>query len=119
MESILGSSIAVFIGVTVVLFGGASWMTGRALAVSWKPLWMVLPYGALLGLGARFLTFALFEGEFLSPSGYLISTAVLVLGMFIAYRLYHVRQMVQQYPWMYERRWLFAWREKDQGEVGV
>jgi hypothetical protein len=119
MESLLGSSIPVFIGMTVVLFGGAAWMTGRALAVSWKPLWMALPYGALLGLGARFLTFALFEGEFLSLSGYLSSTAVLVLVTLLAYRLYHVRQMVQQYPWMYERRWLVAWREKEQGEVGV
>lgn len=112
MESVLGSSGPVFIGVTVVLFGGASWMTGRALAFTWKPLWLVLPYGILLGFGARFLTYALFTGELLSPSGYLVSTAVIWLVMLIAYRLYSVHQMVQQYPWMYERRWLFAWREK-------
>lgn len=112
MESILGSSVAVFIGVSVVLFGGAAWMTGRALAVTWKPLWQALPYSVLLGLGARFLTYALFEGVLLSLSGYLISTAVMLLVILMAYRLYQVHQMVQQYPWLYERRGPFGWREK-------
>ncbi len=112
VESILGASLPVFIGVTVVLFGGASWMTGRALAIGWRPLWQALPYGMLLGLGARFLTFALFEGRFLSLRGYLISTAILLLVILLAYRLHRVSQMVRQYPWMYERRGPFAWREK-------
>jgi hypothetical protein len=112
MESVLGSSVAVFIGVTVVLFGGAAWMTGRALAVTWKPLWQVVPYSALLGLGARFLTYALFEGVLLSRRGYLISTAVVLLMTLVAYRLYQVHQMIQQYPWLYERRGPFAWRQK-------
>lgn len=113
MESLLGSSLAVFVGITVVLFGGASWMTGRALALTWKPLWLVIPYGLLLSLGARFLTFALFNGKLLSLSGYLLSTAVLVLVMFFAWRLYRVQQMLRQYPWLYKRRGLFAWREQE------
>jgi hypothetical protein len=112
MDNVLGSSVAVFIGVTVVLFGGAAWMTGRALAVTWKPLWQGLLYGLLLGVGARFITYALFAGELLSLPGYLLSTAVLLLVICIAFRLYRTRQIVQQYPWLYERRWFFAWREK-------
>jgi hypothetical protein len=32
--------------------------------------------------------------------------------MLVAHRLYQVRQMVRQYPWMVEPRWLLAWREK-------
>ena len=112
MENVLGSSVPVFIGVTVVLFGGAAWMTGRALAVAWKPLWQGLPYGLLLGAGARFITYALFAGELLSLPGYLLSTAVILLVLLIAFGLYRTRQMVQQYPWLYERRWFFAWREK-------
>lgn len=87
-------------------------MTGRALAETWKSLWPILPYSLLLGFGSRFLTYALFEGEFLSARGYVVSTAVLGLIMFIAYRLNRARLMIQQYPWMYERRWLFAWRAK-------
>jgi hypothetical protein len=32
--------------------------------------------------------------------------------MLVAHRFYQVRQMVRQYPWMVEPRWLLAWREK-------
>lgn len=114
IEALLGSGLEVFIGLTVVLFGGTAWLTGRALALNWKSSWLVLPYGMLLGMGARFLTFALFEGELWSPSGYVIATAVLLGIMLLAYRLYRVRRMVRQYPWLYERHGPFAWRQKDQ-----
>jgi hypothetical protein len=114
IEALLGSALEVFIGLTVVLFGGAAWLTGRALALNWKSPWLILLYGMLLGMGARFLTFALFEGELWSLSGYVTTTAVLLGIMLLAYRLYRVRQMVRQYPWLYERRGPFAWRQKDQ-----
>jgi hypothetical protein len=112
MESVLGSSLTVFLGVTVVLFGGAAWMTGRALAVTWKPWWHILPYSALLGLGARFLTYALFAGVLLAVGAYVMTTTVLCLLALLAYRLHYVHQMVRQYPWLYERHGPFAWREK-------
>lgn len=112
MESILGSSVPVFLGVTVILFGGAAWMTGKALAVAWKPCWQGLLYGVLLGAGARFITYALFQGELLSPSGYVLSTAVILLDILIAFCLYRAHRMIQQYPWLYERHWLLNWREK-------
>ena len=112
VEQLVGSSLLVFIGITVVLFGGAAWMAGRAIALSWKSRWLVLPYGLLLGVGARFITFSLFEGRLLSISGYIISTLVVVLLMLMAHRVYQVRQMVRQYPWMVESSWWFAWREK-------
>ena len=115
MEDLLGSSLSVFIGLNVILFGIASWMTGRALAETWKPLLLALPYSMLLGFGSRFLTYALFEGAFLSARGYVISAAVLWFIMFIAYRLNRARLMIQQYPWMYERRWLFTWQAKTPG----
>ena len=115
MENVLGSSLSVFIGVTVALFGGAAWMTGRALAITWKSLWFALLYSLLLGAGARFLTFALFEGILLSSSAYLVAAVVVWLVMFLAFRLYRTHQVVQQYPWMYERRGPFAWRRKSPG----
>ena len=112
IEAFFDTSVPVFLGVTVMLFGGAAWMTGRALALAWKPVWHVLPYSLLLGLGARFLTFALFEGSLLSLSGYLMATVVLLVITLMAYRLFQVRQMLRQYPWLYERRGPFAWRDK-------
>lgn len=112
METLMGSTIPVFVGVTVVLFGGAGWLAGRALATAWKPLGHVVPYGILMGFGARFLTYALFQGTFLSWSGYVISTIVIIAFLCVAHRFYYTRQMVRQYPWMYERRWLLTWRER-------
>jgi hypothetical protein len=112
METLLGSTVPVFIGVTGVLFGGAGWMAGRALATAWRPLRDVLPYSLLMGFGARFLTYALFQGTLLTWSGYLLSTGVIMVMMGVAHRFYYTRQMIRQYPWLYERRWLFSWRER-------
>lgn len=112
MEALLGTSVGVFVGVTVGVMGFAAYMTGQALANTWKPMWQPIVYGALLGAGARFLIYALFGGKLLSLSGYLIdSTALMLIGLF-AYRVTQARKMVTQYPWLYEQAGLFGWRQK-------
>lgn len=112
MESILGTSFGVFVGITLIVMGFAAYMTGQALATTWKPLWHVVVYIVLLGFFDRFLTFGLFDGELLSVSGYLVDTlALLAIGVF-SYRLNRARKMVSQYPWLYERAGLFGLREK-------
>ncbi len=113
MEQVLGSSLLVFFGVTVVLFGGCAMMTGRALALTWRPAWQALPYGLLLGAGCRFITFALFEGELLSLTGYVVSSAVLIGLALLTYRIVLVRLMVAQYPWLYVASGPFGWRQRD------
>jgi hypothetical protein len=108
----LGTSWGVWIGLSVVLFGFAAFMTGQALAQTWRPLWHALPYTMLLALGARFLIFALFEGRLFWATGYLADCAVLLAFAALAYRVTRARQMVVQYPWLYERAGLFSWRRK-------
>lgn len=112
MEGILGASLPVFIGLTLVLFGGAAFLMGQAVAATWRPIWQVLLYGALLTIGDRFLVYALFEGELLSVSGYLVHAVVLIGIGLVAYRLTRAHKMVSQYPWLYERAGLFTWRER-------
>jgi hypothetical protein len=112
MESLLGTSFAVFIGLTVIITGGAAIMTGRALADGWKPAWMVVAACFGLGLADRFLVYALFEGELLSLSGFLIHFAVIAALALLAWRITAVRKMATQYPWRYERTSLFAYRVK-------
>ncbi len=112
METILGNSIAVFIGITCVLAGGAAWMTGQALAANWRPAWQAVGYSLLLGLADRFIIYALFDGELLSVSGYLVDTAVLVAIALAAFRITRVAGMVQQYPWLYERSGILGWRRR-------
>lgn len=112
MESILGTTVTVFLAITVGLIGFAAYMTGQAVANTWRPPWQVVVYMFLLGAAARFLIFALFEGKLLSLTGYLASTAVLLVIGFFAYRLTRARKMVHQYPWLYDRAGLFGWRRR-------
>ena len=66
MEELLGISWPIFIGLTLVLFGGCAFMTGQSLASGWRPAWLALPYALLLAAGDRFLAFALFQRPLLS-----------------------------------------------------
>jgi hypothetical protein len=101
----------VFHGLTVILVGGAAIMTGRALADGWKSPWQVVFACFGLALANRFLAYALFGGELLSLSGFVIGFAVITAMALIAYRLTIVHKMVAQYPWRYQRESLWTYRE--------
>jgi uncharacterized protein DUF6867 len=112
MAALLGTSVGVFVGLTVIIAGGAAIMTGRALADGWKAPWQVVLASFGLTLAERFLVYALFDGDLLSPSGFLIDFVVLTALALLAYRVTLVRKMVSQYPWRYERTSLFKYRER-------
>jgi hypothetical protein len=107
-----GATFPVFLGVTVILMGGAGWLMGQALARGWRPVWQVVGYGLLLGFADRFLTFSLFDGALLAPLGYVIDTAVIVAFALIGYRTTLAAKMVAQYPWLYRRAGPFRWRPR-------
>ena len=116
----------------------AAWISGRALAQSWKPMWTCVPYMALLGLADLFMVWAIadnFSGGELpawaSALGgwlgagekaaawlgfvlgrYAIDTAMLIGVALVAFRLTQVRGMVKQYPWLYRAEGPFAWRDR-------
>ena len=112
MQDAIGNSLAVFIGMTCVIAGGAAWMTGQALAATWRPAWQAIAYALLLTLADRFLIFALFEGELLSLPGLALDAVVLVAIALTGHRITLAAQMVKQYPWLYERQGLISWRRK-------
>jgi hypothetical protein len=112
MESLLGTTLPVFFAVTVVIIGFAAYMAGQAVANTWGALWQVIVYCALMGCASRFLIFALFDGQLLSLSGYVIDTAVLMIIGAFAFRLTRAHKMVAQYPWLYERVGVFGWRSR-------
>jgi hypothetical protein len=111
MESITGTSFTVFIGLTVCLGGFCAYMTGNALASTWRPLWQLFPYMIVLGLADRFLSYALFQGHLLSLQAYVLDTIVIVFIALLAFLSTRASKMVSQYPWQYERTGLFAWKE--------
>ena len=98
-----GTSIGVFIGLTLVIGGGAAILTGQAIAGTWRPAWQVIFASLGLGFANRFLVYGLFDGELVSLVGYLFDTAVIMTFGLVAYRLAWARKMVAQYPWLYER----------------
>ncbi|GAB3443257.1 DUF6867 family protein [Insolitispirillum peregrinum] len=110
--NLLGGNLLTFILFTGIAGGWLAFMTGNALAATWRPLWQAIPYAVLLGAAERFFNYALFRGDLLSFSGFLIDTALLMLIAVGSYRVTLSRKMVLQYPWHYERAGLFGWRAK-------
>lgn len=112
MDAIFGNSLLVFLVLTLVMFGGAGFMMGQAVANTWRPVWQVVPYGILLALFERFLAWSLLDADFGNLLGLAISALVIVGLAYLAWRLTLSHKMVTQYPWMYERAGPFAWRER-------
>ena len=112
MSLFVEDSLGVFIVMTVVIGGGAAFLSGRAMAAKWRPWMMAVLYMIPLGLALRFFHYALFTGDLLSLHYFITDTLVLIAGAGLGYRLTRVGQMVSQYPWLYERSSPFSWREK-------
>ncbi len=101
-------SLTDFLLVTVVLGGGAAWLTGRATARTWSAWWKLILYVVLLTIALRFIHFALFEGSFflpLSTFGRAVEFAVVDLVVLLAAavlgrKLTRSRQMARQYGFL-------------------
>lgn len=106
------NGLFVFVLVTVVLGGAASWATGRAVALTWKPFWQLAFYMALMTFAVRFLHYALFHQPFLTPASVVIDYLVLSAFAGVGYRMMRAWQMPHQYPWAYEQTSLLSWRRK-------
>jgi RsiW-degrading membrane proteinase PrsW (M82 family) len=118
LNDILGTEPLPFFGMTVILFGIAAALTGRALAETWRPPRQMIPAALLLTIADRFLHYALFEAPLLSLSGFFAAAAVLGLIMALAYFRARARKMVRQYPWLYEPSGLLGWRSRQSRRSG-
>jgi hypothetical protein len=107
----LGASWLQFGILTVVVFGFAAFMMGRALADTWRPSWQNLVYGVLLGIANRLFQNFLCGNDPINLVAYVIGTAVLVGFAVTAFRATQAHKMVMQYPWLYERTGPFSWRK--------
>jgi Domain of unknown function (DUF6867) len=92
-------SLGVFLLVTVFLGGGAAWLTGRAIAQTWRPWWSLLPYMLILGVAIRFFHVTLFNGTALSHY-YFVDTAVALLLAGLGFHLTRKAQMRRQYGFL-------------------
>lgn len=105
-------SFGVFLLCTVILGGGAGWLTGRAIAGTWRPFWQIIVYALILGLAVRFIHFSLFGGTLLSPHYYVVDSLVcLALGL-LGFRTARAAQMVRQYRWINAPAGRMRWRRR-------
>ncbi|WP_414710056.1 DUF6867 family protein [Pseudorhodoplanes sp.] len=105
-------SFFIFVLVTLILGGGAAFLSGRAIALTWRPWWQVAAYMIVLGGAVRFFHMALFGGHLLSLHYYVVDTAFCLLFGFCGFRMTRAGQMAEQYGWLYSRAGLVNWAKK-------
>lgn len=106
-----GSS-GIFLLVTIIFGGGAAWLSGRAIALTWRPAWQIFVYCLILGGAVRFIHFSLFGGTLLSAHYYLIDSVFCMGFGFLGFRTARVAQMVSQYRWINRPDGPFRWRRQ-------
>ncbi len=113
------NSFGVFFFLTLVIGGCAASMTGRAVAITWRPLYQLIWFMFLLACAVRFLHYGLFD-ETLTALRYLLVTfAYLSIVALTGWRLTRTNQMVRQYPWLYEKVTPFTWRSRVKTSSGA
>lgn len=105
-------SFGVFVLVTLILGGGAGWLTGRAVALTWRRPWQIVLYTLILGCAIRFIHFSVFSGTLLAPYYYAVDTAICMAFAFLGFRVARVGQMVSQYGWINATAGPLRWRRK-------
>lgn len=105
-------SIGTFLFVTLLMGGAGSWLTGRAVAQTWRPAWQIVPYILILGAAIRFVHFSVFGGTLLSPQYYAVDTVLCMGFAILGFRRARVRQMVMQYGWINELQGPLRWRRR-------
>jgi len=109
MSDWLCNTLGVVLLFNLVLAGPASFTAGQGVAITWRSLRQLVLYTALISMGLRFFDYALAGGELWSIGGFFLCWLVQFAIASFAYRLTRARQMVRQYPWLYERKGLLGW----------
>ncbi|MGB8817876.1 MAG: DUF6867 family protein [Rhizobiaceae bacterium] len=98
--------------VFMILCMAGAWMIGKSVATDWNGLGSVLFFTLLLGIGARFLHFALYGAVFVSLNRYLVDTAVFLIVAYLGFRFTRTNQMTRQYHWLYEKASPISWKAR-------
>ena len=106
------ASLFSFVLVTLVMGGATAWMTGRACAMTWRPVQVLVVYLLLVGVGVRFIHFSVFEAHLLSVQYYLVDAAFCLIVGLVGYRHTRANQMVRQYYWLYRKSGPIGWKPK-------
>ncbi|MCB1499443.1 MAG: hypothetical protein KDK07_06585 [Bauldia sp.] len=101
-----------FLLVTCFLGGGAAFLTGRAVAVTWRPIGYLLLYLLLLACAVRFVHYALFDGTLLSLQYFAVDAVILLFLGWLGFQTTRAGQMAGQYSWIFQRSGPLSWRSR-------
>jgi hypothetical protein len=116
-QTVMGTSLGDFLLVSLVLGGGAAWLTGKAVARAWGPLFHLALYCVLLAAAVRFCHFALFGDELFAPVTSVAEVLFLAAVAALGFRSVRKRQMSVQYGWMFVPAGPLSWRRQDSADA--
>jgi hypothetical protein len=93
-------SLADFLLITLSMGGGIAWLSGRAIASTWRPYWHVVAYMIVWAAVVRWLHYALFGGTLLSLSLYGLDLVVVLFFSLLSFVVMRNQQMKTQYGWL-------------------
>ena len=94
-----GGNLWVFVVLSGILGGTEAFVTGKAIAETWKPYWQLVWYMVLLASAVRFFHYALFQERLLSAPDFLATFTLLAVLAASGHRRARSRQMREQYGW--------------------
>ncbi len=97
------NGLLAFIVVTLILGGLAAFVSGRAIAETWRPRWQAALYMLPLAAGVRFVHFAVFNEPLLSLRSYFVDLIILLVMSTAGYVTMRRHQMERQYGWRSNR----------------
>ncbi|MEQ9689096.1 MAG: hypothetical protein RLO48_05135 [Bauldia litoralis] len=112
MGGIWEVSLGDFLLVTLFRGGGAAYLTGRAVASTWRPYRSLVIYIVLLTAAVRFIHYALFGGTLISLQFYAVDLVILLVLGSLGFRITRAGQMTTQYGWIFQRSGPLSWRSR-------
>lgn len=118
-DLVIQGSRGEFLLVTLFLGGGAAWLSGRAIASTWRPYRQAVLYSLLLACVVRFFHYALFEEELLSLSHFVVEALFLTSIATLGFRAERAAQMATRYGWLYRQAGPFGWLAGERDSAGA
>ena len=112
MGPIWTASLPGFLLISLVLGGGAAYLIGRAVALTWRPLTGLAGYLLLLDCAVRFMHFALAGETLVAVVPFLADYVLLCVLGGLGFRVTRARQISRQYPWLFRRTGPLTWRRR-------
>src|SRR5262245_17766994 len=90
--------------ISIGMGGTAAYLSGKAIAQTWRPFWHVPFYMLILAAMIRFCHFSLFDEPFLSLPSYAADFAIAFALAAVGFGRVRAHQMRTPYGWLYQGR---------------